>query len=172
MPADGTLRVPARVDPWLVVVVALGLALGSAVVAPLVWDPGVALAVKTAVGALWLGAVGLTLGLALPVAYRLEAHGLTVRAGVLTLRFAYRDLVRVDRVISPLSGPAWSLVRVRVALDGGGWIEIAPRDRDAFLAELAARAPHLRPTARGLADPERAPTPAPPAARDAKRRAR
>lgn len=173
MLAAGALRVPARVDLWLVVVVVLALGLGSGIVAPLLLDPGVARGVKAAVGGLWLGAVGLTLGLALPVGYVLEAEGLTVRAGFLTLRFAYRDVVRADRVLSPLSGPAWSLVRVRVALDGGGWIEIAPRDRDAFLAELARRAPHLRPTPRGLGDPARVPMGArPAAARRRKGRAR
>jgi len=123
---DAAVRVPARVDPWVVVLVTVALAAVTAILLPL-----------------------------FPVRYRLEAPGFTVRAGLLTLRFAYRDIVRADRVISPLSGPAWSLVRVRLALDGGGWIEVAPRDREAFLRELAARAPHLRPSPRGLADPER-----------------
>lgn len=157
MHAEASERVPARVDGWLVAAVAVGLSLGTVVVAPLVLDPGVAWGVKLLVGSMWVAAVGLTLGMAVPVRYLLEPQGLTVRAGVLTLRFAYRDLIRAERVISPLSGPAWSLVRVRVSLDGGGWIEIAPRDRDAFMATLARRAPHLRATPRGLADPKRAP---------------
>lgn len=155
MDAAEDVRVPARVDLLVVAAVAVALLLVTAIVAPLWIDPRVALAPRLGVGGLWLGAVGLTLGMSLPVRYRLEPPGLTVRAGLLTLRFAYPDIVRVDRVISPLSGPAWSLVRVRVALDGGGWIEIAPRDREGFLAAVAARSPHLRPTERGLADPKR-----------------
>jgi hypothetical protein len=155
MAASDAVRLPARVDAWVVLVVALALLLVTAIVAPLLLDPRVAAAVKVAVGFMWFGAVGLTLGMAVPVRYLLEPEGLTVRAGFLTLRLAYRDIVRVDKVISPLSGPAWSLVRLRVGLDGGGWVEVAPRDREALLAELAARCRHLRRTPRGLADPKR-----------------
>ena len=152
---DDAVRVPARVDAWVVVAVAFALLLVTAILVPLFVDPQVAPFAKAGIAAAWLGTVGLTLGMALPVRYRLEGPGFTVRAGVLTLRFAYPDIVRADRVISPLSGPAWSLVRVRLALDGGGWIEVAPRDRERFLTDLAARSPHLRTTARGLADPKR-----------------
>ncbi len=149
------VRVPARVDPWVVAVVGLALVAVTAILLPLFLDAEVAPLAKAGIAVMWFGAVGLTLGMSLPVRYQLEGPGFTVRAGLLTLRFAYRDIVRADRVISPLSGPAWSLVRVRLALDGGGWIEVAPRDREGFLRALAARAPHLRPSTRGLADRER-----------------
>ncbi|MFU8889132.1 MAG: PH domain-containing protein [Trueperaceae bacterium] len=152
---DAAVRVPARVDPWVVAIVSLALVVVTVILLPLFLDPQVAALAKAGIAVMWFGTVGLTLGMSLPVRYRFEGPGFTVRAGLLTLRFAYRDIVRADRVVSPLSGPAWSLVRVRLALDGGGWIEVAPRDREAFLADLAARAPHLRATARGLADPER-----------------
>jgi hypothetical protein len=152
---DAAVRVPARVDLWVVAIVVVALAAVTAILLPLFLDAQVAPLAKAGIAVMWFGAVGLTLGMSLPVRYRLEGPGFTVRAGLLTLRFAYRDIVRADRVISPLSGPAWSLVRVRLALDGGGWIEVAPRDREGFLRELAARAPHLRSSPRGLADPER-----------------
>lgn len=155
-PRPAPLPVPARVDLWFVAVVVGALALLGAIVAPLLLDPGVALAAKLGVGAAGVGALALTLGTALPVRYLLEPEGFTVRAGFLTLRLAYRDIVRATPLLSPLTGPSWSLVRVRIALDAGGWIEVAPRHRDAFLAELAARAPHLRPHGRGLVDPQRA----------------
>lgn len=155
VPMDAPVRVPARVDPWVVVVVTVALVAVTAILLPLFLDAQVAPLAKAGIAVMWIGAVGLTLGMSLPVRYRLEGPGFTVRAGLLTLRFAYRDIVRADRVISPLSGPAWSLVRVRLGLDGGGWIEVAPRDREGFLRELAARAPHLRASERGLADPER-----------------
>ena len=140
--------------PAAAVVAAIGLLV--ALVVPLMIDPDVAVPVKLLVGAMALGAVGLTFGMALPVRYLLEPEGLTVRAGFLTLRLAYRDIVRATPLLSPLTGPSWSLVRVRVALAAGGWVEVAPRDREAFLAELAARAPHLEPHGRGLIDPRRA----------------
>ena len=147
--------VPARIDLWVVVMVVMGLALLTLIVVPLLIDPRVAFAAKALVGGFGAGALLLTLGMAVPVRYTLEPAGLTVRAGLLKLRFAYPDIVRADRVISPLSGPAWSLVRVRVALAGGGWIEIAPRDREGFLSELARRAPQLTAAPRGLSDPHR-----------------
>jgi hypothetical protein len=152
--------VPARIDWWLVGLVVVALLGVAVIVLPLLLDPRVALAAKALVGSFGAGALLLTLGMAVPVRYTLEPEGLTVRAGLLQLRFAYRDIVRADRVISPLSGPAWSLVRVRVALDGGGWIEIAPRDREGFLTELARRAPQLTAAPRGLADPQRVRFPA------------
>jgi hypothetical protein len=150
------VRLPVRVDVVWVAVVVLLLGGLTALVVPLWLDAAVPLWVKGAVGAMWLGVVGLTLGVALPLRYELEPQGLTVRAGILTLRLAYRDIVRADRLVSPLTAPAWSPFRVRVYLDGGGWVEVAPRDRDGLIAELAARAPHLRPTNRGLVDPDRA----------------
>jgi hypothetical protein len=154
--ARSVVRLPVRVDLAWVALVALLLAGLTALVVPLWLDVAVPVWVKGAVGAMWLGAVGLTLGVALPLRYELEPEGLTVRAGLLTLRLAYRDIVRVDRLVSPLTAPAWSPIRLRVYLDGGGWVEVAPRDREALLAELAARAPHLRATTRGLVDGARA----------------
>ncbi len=151
-----TVTVPARVDAWVVAVVVVALAGLGLIVGPLLVDPGVAPLVKVVVGAMGLGALVLTLGVSVPVSYVLEPQGFTVRAGFLTLRLAYRDIVRAQPVLSPLSGPAWSLVRVRVALDGGGWVEVAPRDRAGFLRDLAARAPHLETYGRGLVDPARA----------------
>jgi hypothetical protein len=56
-----------------------------------------------------------------------------------------------------------------VGLDGGGWVEVAPRDREGLLAELAERCRHLRATPRGLADPRRTRR-APPAPERARRR--
>jgi hypothetical protein len=153
-------HVPARVDLWVVALVVLALFGVALIVTPLLLDARVALGAKALVGTFGAGALLLTLGMAVPVRYWLEPQGLTVRAGALRLRFAYPDIVRADRVISPLSGPAWSLVRVRIALDGGGWIEIAPRDREGFLAELARRAPHLTVAPRGLADSQRVRFPA------------
>jgi hypothetical protein len=145
-------RVPVRVDVWWVGVVATGVAILLAVVSPLLLDAAVAWPLKLLVGAFAAGTLALTFGVSIPLRYLLEPEGVTVRAGVLTLRFAYRDIIRIDRVVSPLSGPSWSPVRVRMAMRAGGWIEIAPRDREAFLASVRARAPHLKPSPRGLRD--------------------
>lgn len=148
-------RIPARVDVLYVAAVVAVLGGFGTLVTFLVLDPGVPWWAKALVTAMALVGAGLTLAASLPVRYVFEPEGLTVRAGFLSLRLAFRDIVRAVPVLSPLSGPAWSLVRVRVALAGGGWVEIAPRDRAGFLAALAIRAPHLRPHGRALVDPKR-----------------
>ncbi len=156
MVRPAAVPVPARVDVLFVAAVVVGLAVLVVLVVPLLLDSDVAVVAKLAVGAMGVGALALTLGMAVPVRYVLEPEGLTVRAGFLTLRLAYRDMVRATPLLSPLTGPSWSLVRVRVALVEGGWVEVAPRDRAAFMTEIAARAPHLEAHGRGLIDPRRA----------------
>ena len=133
-----------RIDLIVVIATAAVLIGLGALVSPLLGDPSVPWFVRLPIGLLALGTAAFTLAVSLPVRYAFEEQGLFVRAGALRLRFAYRDLRRAVRVLSPLSGPSWSWVRVRLYLDGGGWIEIAPRDREAFLAELSKRAPRLQ----------------------------
>lgn len=144
---------PARVDAWLVVVLLLAGALMVALVSPLLSAASVPLAIRVLVASLGVGAVVASLVVTVPVRYVFEGGGVLVRAGVLTIRLAYPDIAVAAKVVSPLSGAAWSWVKVRLVLRQGGMIEIAPRDREAFLAELARRAPHLREHPLGLRDP-------------------
>ncbi len=153
------VSVPARVDVWLIVLLTLAVAGLVALTLPLLRMDDVPLWTKVLLPTLALGTVLVSLVVTVPVRYLLEPEGLTVRSGFLTLRLAYRDLIRVDRVIGLLAAPAWSLVRLRVALAAGGAIEVAPRDREALLAELGRRAPQLQPGGRGLIDPKRVPGP-------------
>jgi hypothetical protein len=148
---DERVWIPVRVDAYLVGAVVLLLGLMVAVVVPLLQSPAVSDVVKLVVGGLALGTVALTFGATVPLAYAFEDGGIFIRAGVMRLRLAYPDIVLAEKVVSPLSSAAWSMVKVRLALAQGGVIEIAPRDRDAFLEELARRAPQLQPTERGLA---------------------
>jgi hypothetical protein len=145
--------IPARVDAWLVVALVLVLTVMAAVIAPLLAAAGVPLGVKLLVGGLGLGTVLASLAVTVPVRYAFEGGGVFVRAGLLRLRLAYPDIMAAEKLVSPLSGAAWSWVKVRLVLRQGGMVEIAPRDREAFLAELAARAPHLQASPRGLRDP-------------------
>lgn len=147
--------VPIRVDAWLVGGVVLLMGLLVAAVVPLILAPDVADTIKLLVAVLAFGTVALTFGLTVPVAYAFEDGGVFVRAGLLRMRLAYRDIALAQKVVSPLSSAAWSMVKVRLVLHQGGLIEIAPRDRDAFLEELARRAPHLEPGPQGLRDPSR-----------------
>jgi hypothetical protein len=147
--------VPIRVDRWLVVAVVLVLSLLVAAVVPLMLAPDVAERTKWLVGAMALATVALTFGVTVPLRYAFEHDGIFIRAGIMRMRLAYPDIVLAEKVVSPLSSAAWSMVKVRMVLGQGGLLEIAPRDREAFLEELGRRAPHLRPTERGLADPRR-----------------
>jgi len=146
--------IPVRVDVWLVIVLALAGALIIAIITPLVTSASVPLAIRLLVAGLAFGTIVASLAVTVPVRYVFEGGGVFVRAGVLKLRLAYPDIVSATKLISPISGAAWSWVKVRLVLRQGGMIEIAPRDRDAFLAELARRAPQLRPVERGLRDPK------------------
>jgi hypothetical protein len=151
---DEKVWVKVRIDPWLVAVAVAMMAVIVFAVVPLVLDPGVLTGVRIAVGAMALVTIGLTFGFTVPLRYAFEDGGVFVRAGLVRMRLAYRDIARAEKVVSPLSSAAWSLVKVRLVLAQGGLIEISPQDRDAFLAELARRAPHLQPTPKGLADPK------------------
>ena len=152
-PAPPAEPIPARVDAWLVLALALAALAFAALITPLLIDPDVALGVRLLVAAFALGTLVAGLAVSVPVRYAFEWGGVCVRAGFLTIRLAYPDIVSASKLVSPLSNAAWSWVKVRLTLRQGGAIEIAPRDREAFLAELARRAPHLREHPRGLRDP-------------------
>jgi hypothetical protein len=145
--------VPVRVDAWLVAVVVLMMSVIVIAVAPLVRDPDLLPTVRYLVAAMAALTIALTFGFTVPLRYAFEDGGVYVRAGLVRMRLAYPDIARAEKVLSPLTSAAWSMVKVRLVLAQGGLIEIAPKDRDAFLAELAKRAPHLRPSKRGLVDP-------------------
>lgn len=145
--------IPARIDTWLVLALTLGFAVLVTVITPLLLADSVRWAVKLLVAGLAAGTILASLTVTVPVRYAFEWGGVFVRAGLLKLRLAYPDIVVAEKLVSPLSGAAWSWVKVRLVLRQGGMVEIAPHDREAFLAELALRAPHLRESPRGLRDP-------------------
>jgi len=147
------VAVPARVDAWLLGALALATLGMLALVLPLLTNDTVSPAVRLLVGGLGIGTLVAGLAATVPVRYVFEGGGVYVRAGLITMRLAYPDIAVAAKVVSPLSGAAWSWVKVRLVLRQGGMVEIAPRDREAFLVELARRAPHLQPNARGLRDP-------------------
>ena len=152
-PDPAGVAVPIRVDAWLLAALALATLGMLAVVWPLLTSDTVALGVRLLVGGLGIGTIAAGLSVTVPVRYVFEGGGVYVRAGLVTMRLAYPDIAVASKLVSPLSGAAWSWVKVRLVLRQGGMVEIAPRDREAFLRELARRAPHLRPHARGRRDP-------------------
>jgi len=140
----GALNWPAQHDAWVVLVVGLALLgmLGSVVA---VWlDPG---ATEARVPALVMSLVVLAgiRFLMVPLRYELTLDELRVRAGLTRHRIAWADLVRVEVGWSLVSSTTAGLSLQRVRLVGvrGRVLEVAPRDRVGFVAEVLARAPQL-----------------------------
>jgi hypothetical protein len=147
MPPDRTF--PSRVDLGLVVLMAGGALLPLGAAAFLAWrgqSDGVVL--LTVWGTVMTGLVA---GLTAPVRYECRAAGLHIRSGWLRWDVPYAAIRGAARSYRPLCAPAWSLRRVRIGLDDGGFILVSPPDRESFMDELAARCPHLVRTSSGLA---------------------
>lgn len=135
------MRYRSKVDWWLGVLIVAVPAIGlvTALMLQLSGDG------SAIVGWLSLAGIGLLYAVVVwPVEYTLEADDLVVRFGVVRSRIPYRSIRGVSPTRSVLASPALSMDRL--GIDTGGTLGpmISPADPDAFLAELAARAPHLR----------------------------
>jgi hypothetical protein len=134
-------RYATAIDAWLVVVavLAIGGALAEAVYLFPVSPSGAFVAISIAV--LVAGAIGT---LTFPCEYVLEADHLLVRAGLVRWRVPYRTVTAIAASRSPWSAPALSLRRVRID-HARGVLLVSPRDREGFMAALAARVAAARP---------------------------
>ena len=134
-------RYATAIDAWLVVVavLAIGGALAEAVYLFPVSPSGAFVAMSIAV--LVAGAIGT---LTFPCEYVLEADHLLVRAGLVRWRVPYRTVTAIAVSRSPWSAPALSLRRVRID-HARGVLLVSPRDREGFMAALAARVAAARP---------------------------
>lgn len=138
-------RIPVGIDRWVVVllIVAAAAMLVSAV-AP-AFDP------NASPSDLWislsatLGVPALVAVFVVPLRYELTLDELRIRAGLFRYRLRLADLVRVQPYDSPLSSPTapWTMRRVRMVDVRGRRIDVGPKDRTEFLAEVLARAPQL-----------------------------
>jgi hypothetical protein len=135
-------RYPTAVDWWLGVLVGAVpvVVIVSAILLTVSDDSGAAL-----VG--WLtvaGVIALYVGVVWPIVYELDAEALVIRFGLVRSRIHYDRIRGVRPTRSFLASPALSVHRL--AIDTGGAIPptISPADREAFLADLAGRVPHLR----------------------------
>lgn len=132
---------PTKVDRWLVLV--LACALGWAA---LTLGAAFSVAHSAAEGLAILGiplfVVALVGVLSIPTRYEFHEDALVVRSGVVRYRFRYPDIRGAVPSRNPLSAPAWSLDRLRLDLPRG-YALVSPRDKDGFLAALAARTPQL-----------------------------
>jgi uncharacterized membrane protein YdbT with pleckstrin-like domain len=134
-------RYRSKIDLWLgvLLIVPLVTAVVTAVALQLGDDAGAA----NVAWLVLLGVVVLYVVVVWPVTYELTDDAIVVRFGLMRSRIAYGSLRGVTPTRSLLASPALSLDRL--AIDTGGSLApmISPADRDGFLADLAARAPHL-----------------------------
>jgi hypothetical protein len=135
---------PVQWDAWAVAIVVAAL-LGMLASGVAVWlDPG---ATEARLPVLVMNVVVLAgvWALMVPLRYELTMEELRVRAGLTRHAIAWADLVRVEVgwgfVSTTTAG--LSLRRVRLVGVRGRVLEVAPRDRVGFVAEILARAPQL-----------------------------
>lgn len=127
----------SRVDRWLVVVV-----LGTAVVCL-----GAALAsFRTASGvellallAVLLGGIGLPLWLLAGTRYTVTDERLEIACGPFRWRIPLAQITSITPTSNPLSSPALSLDRLRVAYGAGKSVLISPADKRRFIDDLEGR---------------------------------
>ena len=146
---------PSKIDTWLAVVLAIApIACVVAAVAVLAAGEFTASAIALALGpCAFIAAV--YWGLLLPMRYGISADALVVRHGLVRQRIALGKITEVFPTRNPLSSPALSLDRLHVRF-GAGLLKstmISPVDKEAFLAELAARAGLRREGERLVRDP-------------------
>ncbi len=132
----------SKVDWWLAAIIVAGLLLPVMTIVRHGWSTTAALAE--------VFVIGLMLAVCWPVRYTIGESELLVRSGLWRRYVAYTQIKTVRPTHNPLSAPAWSLDRLELELDGGGFLLISPVDKERFLAELAARA-HLQRLDSGLA---------------------
>ena len=74
--------------------------------------------------------------------YVIDATSLVVRSGPFHWTVALRDIRSVQATRDIRSGPALSFDRLRIEYEAGRVLLISPREKDAFLADLARRGVH------------------------------
>ena len=85
-----------------------------------------------------------------PQHYKMGDRGLVIYAGLLRRTIPYEAIQFVGPSGESGFGLTLSLERIRVQYGRGAHTLIAPRDHDAFLADIAGRAPQLKRRGRDL----------------------
>lgn len=129
------MKYPSKIDLWL------GIVLAFAPAALLLE----AFILHSRLVALVAASVFVVYGLVVfPTNHELAPDQLIVRSGLIRRSIPYPQIHRVLASRSRLSSPALSLDRLELAYGNGRAILISPRDRAAFLNDLATRVPGLR----------------------------
>ena len=109
----------------------------TVVIVAVVDSPRLALALAP----LLLLSVGLPVWLIVATNYTLSVAALDVRCGPFVWRVPLREIRSITPTRNPLSSPALSLDRLRIAFGQSKSIMISPRDKERFLKELRNRVP-------------------------------
>jgi len=141
---------PSKRDLWIVGLLWFGAAVCLWGVAVL-WTHPVTAWMRWGMSALLLGEVVFLFWLLYGTHYVLDRETLRIRCGPFRWRVPLAAIDEVRRTRNPLSAPACSLDRLHVKYRGSilGTL-ISPREREAFLRDLQARAPHLEWRGEGL----------------------
>ena len=128
------MRFKSKVDWWLPAVLLGSLCLGA-------WE------LARAENLIWHQALSLGLALALILSvlvrtdYEFGDTQLLIRCGPFWRNVPLAEIVGVTPTHNPVASMALSLDRIALRVRNGRSILISPRDRTAFLAELARRCP-------------------------------
>ena len=129
-------------DTWLVVVIWLAMGAAVAGVGVMSFAPAPLLA-RSVFGGLVLGSGGLSLWVLYGTGYTITATEVRVRSGPFRWRVPIAAIASIVPSNNPLSSPACSLDRLRVAFRGKRGRErallLSPDDKVGFLAAIAAR---------------------------------
>ena len=129
---------PSKVDTWLAVVLAIApivTAIGTIDTVTAGGNVIVALGGTALLAAVYLG-------LLFPMRYGITDDALVIRHGWVRQYVPLSQITDVRPTHNPLSSPALSLDRLRIAFGDGlfGSVMISPKEKDAFMRELSARA--------------------------------
>lgn len=141
---------PSKRDLWIVLLLWFGVAVSLWGVFVLWWHP-VAAWLRWGMSALLLAEVGLLFWLLYGTRYVLEGESLRIFCGPFRWTVSLEAIDEVKRSRNPLSAPACSLDRLHIQYRGSvlGTL-VSPQEREAFLQDLQARAPHLERDGEGL----------------------
>ena len=90
--------------------------------------------------ALLIGGVGLVLPLIslLFTRYVIQDHQLVVRSGLFKWRIPISEISDITPTSDPIASPALSLDRLRITYGKSKTVLVSPRNKDAFLAQIAS----------------------------------
>lgn len=134
---------PSKRDWWIVLLLWVSV-LGMVVGTVAVWSEPAPLAQRFGLTALMAVMAMFALWLLYSTRYRVERNVLVVRSGPFRWKIELDSIEEVVPTRNPLSSPACSLDRLRIRYAGSRLgIMISPKNKMAFLRDLAARAPGL-----------------------------